>query len=383
VFIRGRPDASFVLPYQTPNLHVLVWLCERMPALVAIQAAVQVPRPGRAEQAQTSPAITAHPEIKIDGGGAPPAPAPQLEQAKPAQPVAGFPAHDPHLGRFLCGKPCRQRLVILSLVFAAVYLAIGLVNFLGPGTLTGTIWTALLAVVVPGIGLVLLGGLRDGPHLLGCAVGLFFVVLLAVGMISAWVDQPGKESFSVAQAPLWIPLALALAGLASWGTARREGFAVYEEGLRDSRHALRWSDSRHLTYSVVDTHVNLAQGVRTVALTLEGTGKPVSIGGRDVTSEACCQAVLQRVLPLLVARAWQAVASGGEFRAGGVRVSREGLTYKARQVPWSAVRSLKPHLGRLYLWIEGQEQPFLNEDLNVRNRRVLLALLEVMGRQNR
>jgi hypothetical protein len=382
VFIRGRPDASFVLPYETPNLHVLVWLCERMPSLVAIQAAVQLTAPRQAEQPPSTPAICAaeefRPASKSEGSAPPPTPAVEPEPSRPVQPVSGFPACDPQLGRFLCGKPRRPRLALLSLVFAAVYAVIGLVNFVSPALLASNLGIALLASLVPGVVLVLAGGRRDGPHLLGCAAGVFFMVLLVVGLVSSFMDQPGRESFSVRYAPLWVPLALCLAGLLCWGMARREGFAVYEQGLRDYRHALPWSECRHLTYTAVDQQVNLARGVRTVALTLEGSGRSLQIGGRDVVSEAACQTVLQRVLPLLAARAWQALAAGGEFRVGPVRLTSEDLTYKGSRVPLAAVRSFRPHLGRLYLWVQGQEQPVMNEDLNARDRRVLLALLEML-----
>jgi hypothetical protein len=386
VFIRGRPDASFVLPYETPDLHVFVWLCERMPSLVAIRAAVQLAGPRKTEQPPT-PAIRAADESRTaskSAGAAPLSPpAAEAGPARPVQPVSGFPAGDPQLGRLLCGKPRRARLALLSLVFAAVYAVLGLVNFLWPALLTGDVWPALLTGLVLGVGVVLAAGRRDGPHLLGSAAGVFFVTLLLVGLVSSAVDRPGRDSFSVTHAPVWVPLALCLAGLVSWGMARREGFAVYEQGLRDYRHALPWSECRHLTYTAVDTQVNLARGVRTVVLTVEGAGRSLQIGGRDVVSEAACQTVLQRVLPLLVGRAWQALAAGGEFRVGAVRLTNKELTYKGKQVPWRAVRSFRPHLGRLYLWIEGQERPFLNEDLNARDRRVLLGLLEAMGRMNR
>jgi hypothetical protein len=386
VFVRGRPDASFVLSYETPSLHVLVWLCERMPSLVAIQAAVQLTGPRQTEQPPATPAIRAAEEFrpagKSEGNGPPPAPAAEAEPSRPVAPVSGFPAHDPELGHFLGGKPRRPRLALLSLVFAGVYFVFVLVNLFWP-PLALDVWGLLLTGLLPGVVLIALGGRRDGPHLLGCAAGVFFMVLLLVGLVSSGVDQPGKQSFSVTYAPLWVPLSLCLAGLASWGMARREGFAVYEEGLRDYRRALRWSECRHLTYAAVDQQVNLARGVRTVAMTLEGPAGSLNIGGRDVVSEACCQTVLQRVLPLLVGRAWQALAAGGEFRAGPVRLTSKELTYKGRQVPLAAVRSFRPHLGRLYLWIKGQEQPLLNEDLNARDRRVLLALVEVLGRANR
>jgi hypothetical protein len=386
VFVRGRPDASFVLPYETPNLHALVWLCERMPSLVAIRAAVRLAAPRKAERPPT-PAIRAaeefRPESESAGDVLPPKPAVEPEPSRPVPPVSGFPAQDPQLGRFLAGKPRRPRLALVSLLFAAVYAVVGLVGFVWPALLAANLWVGVVIPLVPGVGLVLAGGRRDGPHLLGCAAGVFFVALMAVGLVSSGLDQPDRESFSVTYAPLWIPLSLCLAGLVSWGMARREGFAVYEEGLRDCRHGLRWSDCRHLTYTAVDTQVNLARGVRTVALTLEGTGRSLNIGGRDVVSEACCQTVLQRVLPLLVARTWQALGSGGEFRVGPVRLTGKELTCKGRRVPLAAIRSFRPHLGRLYLWVEGQEQPFLNEDLNARDRRVLLALLETLRRTNR
>jgi hypothetical protein len=387
VFIRGRPDASFALPYETPNLHVLVWLCERMPSLVAIRAATQLAAPRKAEQPPPTPAIRTagefRPESKGEGDVLPPAPAVEPEPSRPVPPVSGFPAHDPELGRFLAGKPRRPRLAHLSLAFAAVYFVLGLVSLFWPSPVAGDFWALLLTGLLTGAVLVAIGGRRDGPHLLGCAAGVFFVVLMLVGLVSSVVDRTGSESFSVTYAPLWVPLSLCLAGLLSWRMARREGFAVYEQGLRDYRHGLRWSDCRHLTYTAVDTQVNLARGVRTVALTLEGAGRSLTIGGRDVVSEACCQTVLQRVLPLLVARAWQALASGGEFRAGPVRVTSKELTYRGRRVPLRAIRSFRPHLGRLYLWVEGQEQPVLNEDLNARDRRVLLVLLEALGRANR
>jgi hypothetical protein len=339
----------FVLPFDAPDLHLLLWLCQAMPALAGIRAAVALTSP---EPATTST---------------------RAETPAPVAPVAGFPAEDAELGRLLGGQPRRLRAMALSLVWALAYALVFLGSLRLPELSAADHPISTFAgLLLPGLVLALAGWRGDGPFLLG--LGLFFGGPWAVlVVVAASLSQSVSESFTAYPAS-WFHPGLVLAGLSSFLVFRREGLAVYEHGLRDGRsHAIRWLDCRHLTYGI-----GARGNTRVVMLCLEGPAGRVSVCASDAAGEAACLAAYGRALPLLVQRAGKELADQGGAQFGPVRLTREGLLYRGQFAPWAAIRDFRAHSGRLYLWVADRGAPFLDEDLGQEDGHVLLGVLEAM-----
>jgi hypothetical protein len=343
VYVRNCPGAALELPGTTPNQYLLVWLAQRMPALVAIRAITELAPP------RVSPAATAN---------------------TPVEPVAGFPDQDTVLGQLLCGQaiPVRRKRVLLAMTTWFAALCPGqllLPSMFAPGVVLALAWA-----LVPLAGLVVAIGKGNRVRLASViGWGLFMTLIFAPPVIQSRPFDLVSPLLSVTLPCL--SAVLALGALVAFINAREEGFAVYENGLRNRRRRICWENVLHLTRR---------GDLQRVWLRLEGTTGDIKVTGTDAATQAACQMIVARALPPLFQRVWTFLGAGREWSCAGVRVTREGLMNGGVRVVWEKVYNFKLDQGWLWLWIRGQEKPFFSVSLGERDALVLLSLLEAVFR---
>ncbi len=235
----------------------------------------------------------------------------------PIERVHGFPDLDPELGPLVCGKPRR------------------------PG------------------------------------VAAFMVAITAVGVLAAVIFQlqpklPGAEILR------YVSWGIIGAGLLGYLIARYLGFAVYERGIRTASRMMRWEDCEHVTYNVTDMYHHGAFIGRQVSLALKGTVPTVTIMGSGAKNEGFCTAVLDRVLPVVVAKRYQELAQGGSLSVGKVTLTRDSISYKTDKLPLDQVWSYQLQAGRFYVWRHGQDKPFIDLNAGKKDVHVLMHLLKAL-----
>jgi hypothetical protein len=316
IFPYGRPQATIVLPLDSPNLHVVTWLIRNRGTAwtPAEPPTASAPPAARNEPAWPGPlaeptAITAdacvrdpsprHASFLDSAFSTKPLPADAPPQA-PEQRVAGYPDRDPHLGAVVCGRPKQTELTTQLLVVVALCGIAIVVTLLIPGASAGAIVLAVIAVL--------------------CGIGA--------------------------------------------AAAYDAGLAVYQEGICTPEGSLRWDDCRHLTYALTDVYVNGGFTGRRVELTLSGTNTWISVNGKGVETEGLCQVVLDQVVPRLVIRRWQELQAGGRLTVGNVTLTRDAVEYesfwgKRRNLPLAAVRDFRAaEGGAMAIWGPDQYEPF-------------------------
>jgi hypothetical protein len=294
IFPRNRPRDTIILDLGTPNLPLLIWLWQHLPAVPAV--------------AEPTPKTSASQPRRV------------AEERVP-----GFPDEDPELGRLLCGVPRPTALVYSCLALAGVVLVFGVILYL-----------------------------HTGP---GCLGGAWLCFFLGLGIAAvAWLD---------------------------FG---RVGCGIYEHGLRGTHGRLRWNECEHVTYAGKDVHFHGHHPpfriflFRSFTLKVEGARTTVRICGSGARTEGYCTTVLDRVLPILVARRLEQLRGGEPFRVSRVILTRDGIVSRRARVRFAEIQAIDVQQDVLYVWAHGRREPIVKLNANRRDVPVLLALVQRLMR---
>jgi len=205
------------------------------------------------------------------------------------------------------------------------------------------------------------------------------VAYVALGQSSAALADIGLGLYGQLAPLLFVVIALfaLVRALTNWNKA----IVLYERGLafKDRRglHAWRWEEIQTLYSSVVR---KLYMGIIPVGTSRSYTvvndrNEMLHFDQGLARARDAAELIRRAAQPHMLARSIQAYHAGQVVNFGVLAVSRQGLHQGQRIHPWSQVREVKVHDGRLRILPQGVRVA----TAGVANLDVFLALLEQVG----
>jgi len=173
--------------------------------------------------------------------------------------------------------------------------------------------------------------------------------------------------------------------LAGWGayTNWKKGVAVYESGFaykdRKGLQTWRWEDILSMTSAITrHYHNGIYTGTTHVYTLLNRQHQKLVLADSFTRVEEIAAAVETNIFPLLYPRAADQYNAGQMLGFGPVAISKQGLTIGKKTYPWTDVKQVSIHQGRLKVsrkdggWFSGASAAVSV----IPNLHVLLAIIQ-------
>ncbi|MBI3463282.1 MAG: hypothetical protein HY000_09515 [Planctomycetes bacterium] len=161
---------------------------------------------------------------------------------------------------------------------------------------------------------------------------------------------------------------------------RRGKFALYERGVVGKGRRIAIQDCASVAYQVVHSYHHGAYIGTTRSLTIRSrAGTKIRPSSMREEAETFCNAVLDRLLPQLVAEHLGRLAAGETIEYHKAQLTRDTLALRGKRIPLAQIRGVNEHQGSLYVWTNSNTKPVGSIDLATANALVLRNVLHEMG----
>jgi hypothetical protein len=164
---------------------------------------------------------------------------------------------------------------------------------------------------------------------------------------------------------------------------RRGKCALYVGGVVSGRRRIALANCESFSFRVIHHYHNGAYVGTWRFLTVVSNDRvKIKLSSRREEAAAFFEALLNRLVPCLIADHTARIARGETMRYGKFALSNDTLTFRRRAIPLSAVRGTSADQGKLFIWTDQAAKP-LACDLSALNAMVLNGVLHAAMHQRR